>query len=172
MTTSGCAAASPPSRFMRPAIGSQLCQRRGDVCRRVAQRVQHAGDGEQVVDVEAAQQRRLQRRSARRPPPGRTTPARVERDVVARARRPGAVRAQRRRHGRRREASRADSRPKASSRLITAARSSGHANRRALASPYARHVAVVVEVVAGEVGEHGDIEMHAIDATLVERVRD
>ena len=35
----------------------------------------------------------------------------------------------------------------------------------------AGHVAVVVQVIAGEVGEHAHVEMHAIHAALVERVR-
>ena len=34
------------------------------------------------------------------------------------------------------------------------------------------HVAVVVEVVAREVGEHRDVEAHLVDAALVERVRE
>jgi len=39
----------------------QPCERGGDRFRRFAQRMQHAGHREQIVDIEAAQQRRLQR---------------------------------------------------------------------------------------------------------------
>jgi hypothetical protein len=146
-------------------------QRGGDVgCRHVL-RMQRTSDREQVVDVESPQQRRTHvlRRAA---------DGEVERDAaivelqvfrtqrcIGRATRAHADASQVVRQCVEQRAAvvvvQVDHRglqPRPSEQLGL---------RRAVAG----HVAVVVEVVAGEIGEHRDVEMHARHAALVERMR-
>ena len=156
---------------MRPAIGCSADSVAAMPAGVPPERMQHARHRQQVVDVEATQQRRAHWMRF-------VADGQVEGDA-------GAVEHHAdRAHGRIAIAARAGAHARqATGQAVVQLAAEGIVDvdhRRLQPGPreqlrlgraIGRHVAVVVEVVAGEVGEHADAEVHAVHAALVERVR-
>ena len=153
--------------------GLQLRQGVGDASRVMALRMQHAGDHQQVVDVEATQQARVHTHCRCIDGQFEREPRSVELHVGSPDQRGGITARTHRDHAWMRRVGQGIAQLR-SKRVVDVDHGRTQSRPReqpGLGRAVGGHVTVVIEVVAREVGERGDVEMHAIGPTLIERMR-
>jgi len=162
-------AATDPAHAPRHRLQLRQCRR--DVLYGQAQGVQHPGDSKQIVKIEAADQCRVHRGKL-------AADAQHEHQALAagfdRVRRDHCLGMATRTGPNARHRRRKAAKQLRSERVIEVdhrRRQPGPVEQLRLGSAVARHVAVVIEVIATEIGEHGQREAHRVDASLFERMR-
>lgn len=149
----------------------QATQHLGDLRRCDVERVQRAGHGQQVIHVETAQQRRVHRVRRFADVQRKLDSVVIELQIL-RLHRGTGLRTRAHADGaqcriQRRKQRAAEGVVQVHDRCAQP----GACEQLGLGRTVLRHVAVIIEMVAGEIGEHRHVELHRIHAALIECMR-